>query len=288
MARLVFGCGYLGMRVAQLWLHAGEEIVALTRRPTRALELRSRGIRPIVGDITTPFFLPEVDRFQTVLFAVGFDRLAGKDIQEVYVGGLENALKALPDSVERFIYVSSTGVYGQNQHEWVDEDSVCEPKRRGGLACLAAEQLLESHELGKRAIVLRLAGIYGPERIPQLAALREGRPVHASPHGFVNLIHVDDAARVVVAAEKRAQPPCKYVVADGQPVRRGDFYREIARLLAAPPPRFVDPPPGSSSEERGASSKRVQCVRMKQELGVSLVYPSYCEGLAAILAGGMR
>jgi nucleoside-diphosphate-sugar epimerase len=193
-------------------------------------------------------------------------------------------LEALTAATQRIVYISSTGVYGQTCGEWVDEDSAAFPCRLAGRVCLAAEQLLHEHRLGSRAIILRLAGIYGPGRIPRRQALAVGDPITAPREGWLNLIHVDDAARIVLAAERSAQPPGRYTVSDGQPTLRHEYYAELARLLQAPPPVFIDPPADSSAALRAESNKRVSNRRMLAELGVTLQYPSYREGLAAIVA----
>jgi nucleoside-diphosphate-sugar epimerase len=100
----------------------------------------------------------------------------------------------------------------------------------------------------------------------------------------LNLIHVDDAANVVLAAEERARPPRTYLVSDGQPVLRRQYYEMLAQLLGAPPPQFIAPAADSPAAERAASDKRISNQRMIEELGVQLAFPSYREGLAAIVA----
>jgi nucleoside-diphosphate-sugar epimerase len=284
MAKLVFGCGYLGERVARQWRKAGHDVYAVTRREARARELAELGICPVIGDVTESIRLPRITSLETVLFAVARDRLADKTLREVYVQGLQNALRALPDSLPRFLYISSTGVYGQRAGEWVDEDAPCEPCREGGIACLAAERLLASDRLGSRATVLRLGGLYGPGRIPQLPALRAGKTLAVAGSGYLNLLHIDDAVRIVLAAEQHAQPPCCYVVADGHPVQRRDFYCEAARLLGLAAPRFEEPAAGSSAAARAASSKRLVTARMQRDLLSDLLYPSYREGLRSIVS----
>ena len=135
MRRLVVGCGYLGERVARVWREAGDEVYATTRGH-RADGLSRTGLRPIVMDVTQgPMLgaLPEVD---TVVFAVGLARRSGATMFDLHVAGLRAVLDALPGSTGRVIYASSTGVYAQNAGEWVDETSVCEPVREGGMACL--------------------------------------------------------------------------------------------------------------------------------------------------------
>ncbi len=284
MAKIIFGCGYLGSRVAERWQAAGEEVYAVTRSSDRAREFVARGWRPIVADLAagpSGLKLPVVD---TALFCVGHGRSPSLPIEQAYPNAIGSALDALADNLSKFIFTSSTGVYGQTDGGWVDENSPCEPLRPGGLACLAAEKLLASHPLGARAIVLRLAGLYGPGRIPNAADVRSGRPIAAPASGYLNLIHVDDAATIVLAAAERAAPPRTYVVSDGQPVARRDYHAELCRLLGAPRPVFASPEPDSPAAQRAGSDKRVDNRRMIAELSVRLAYPSYREGLAAIVA----
>lgn len=284
MAKLIFGCGYLGSRVAQIWLSGGHEVYALTRSGNRAPYLRRRGINPIIGNVAEPGTLTELPEADTVLYSVGFDPRGGYSRHEVQVEGIRSVLAALPNSVQRLIFISSTGVYGQLGGVKVNEDSATEPTTDAGRAALAAEQAVREHPLGRRSIVLRLAGLYGPGRIPRRAGLLSGDPVAADPHSFLNLIHVDDAARVVLAAESHAKLPRVFLVSDGNPVRRGEFYRELARLAGAEPPKFVPPATGVVHSDRGASDKRVSNVKVLRELGVPLVHPSFREGLAASVA----
>lgn len=291
MAKLIFGCGYLGRRVAELWRGAGERVLVVTRSAQRAAEFRAAGFEPIVADITNPVslvpqsFVPaDGEPLETVLFAVGYDRQGSSSIHDVYVDGLRNAIAALPPAIKRFIYISTTGVYAQTGGEWVDEDSPCHGEREGGQACLAAENLLMQQPLGPRSIVLRFAGIYGPGRIPRREDLLAGRPLAAPADGYLNLIHVDAAAQVVLAAELAPITPRTYLVSDGHPTVRRDYYAEVARLYGAPPPQFTTPDPDSPATKRAASNKRVKNQRMLAELDVRLMYPTYREGLAAIIA----
>jgi nucleoside-diphosphate-sugar epimerase len=192
----------------------------------------------------------------------------------------------LPSDTGKFIYVSSTGVYGQSHGETVDEDSPCEPTREGGRACLAAEAVLSGDRLGQRAIVLRVAGLYGPGRIPNAAEIRSGRPLAVPASGYLNLIHVDDAATIVLAAAETAYLPRTFLVSDGQPVERRAYYAELARLLGVAAPEFISPPADDPAAIRATSDKRVSNARMISELAVRLAFPSYREGLAAVLSTG--
>lgn len=289
MNRLIFGCGYLGARVARHWCEDGDLVHVVTRSPQRARQLAGQGLQPVVADVTRPDTLGGLPAAETVLFAVGHDRAAEKSIVEVYAGGVRNVLAALPATAGRFIYISTTGVYGPAGGDWVDELTPPRPQREGGKASLAAEQELASHPLGNRSVVLRLAGLYGPGRIPNIDKLQHGEPIAAPSAGWLNLIHVDDAAMVVLAADRwlshaPGDGPHLFCVSDGQPAVRGNYYREAARLLGAPPPRFVEPDPASPAALRAAANRRVSNDKMLGQFGICLSYPSYRAGLAAILS----
>jgi nucleoside-diphosphate-sugar epimerase len=287
--RLIVGCGYLGTRAARLWTAAGDVVWAVTRSTDRAQEFARQGIKPIVGDVTDRGPLAALPAVESLLFAVGFDPAGGADLHEVYAGGLRRVLATVPASTDRVIYISTTGAYGGGDGGWVDESTPPDPHREGGRASLAAERVLAEHPLGGRSAVLRLAGIYGPGRVPHLDKLRAGEPLPVSAEGWLNLIHVDDAARIVVAADTwlAHQPPGEaphvFCVSDGFPVRRGEYYAEVARVLGAAPPRFVEPLAGSPAAARAGVSRRVRNDRMRETLGAVLDYPSYRAGLAAIL-----
>jgi nucleoside-diphosphate-sugar epimerase len=288
MTKLIFGCGYLGERVAQRWREVGHKVTIVTRSQERADEFVRQGYDAIVGDVTQRASLAGLPAAETVLFAVGYDRTANQTIEDVYTNGMNNVLATLPPETGRFIYISTTGVYGDAAGGWIDEETPTNPQREGGKASLAAEQALAEHPLSKNAIILRLAGIYGPGRIPFRSLLRAGAPIPAVSDGFLNLIHVVDAASVVLCAAdanigKPGKGPRVYCVSDGQPVQRGEYYREVARQIGAPEPTFVDPEPDSPRAARAGSDRRVGNKRMLAELGVQLIYPDYCSGLRAIL-----
>lgn len=289
MRRLIAGCGYLGARVARLWLAAGDEVHALTRRGTQTRHLDQLALRPLQGDVTDPATLPQLPRVDTLVWSVGFNRCAGDTIRDARVQGLAHLLPRLPAAPRRIIYISSTGVFGETDGSWVDESTACRPRGAGGRDCLDAERLLLGTRWARRTVILRLAGIYGPGRLPKLAGLRGGLPLDAAPDGLLNLIHVDDAARVVQRAADRPLPlPRVYLISDGHPVRRGDFYAEAARLLHTPPPVFRHPVAASDGTGHEGGHKRVCNQRMRAELNPTLQFPSYREGLADIVQAERR
>jgi nucleoside-diphosphate-sugar epimerase len=276
--RLIVGCGYLGLRVLPLWRAAGDRVFATTRRPARADELRRLGAEPVVCDVLDPASLAGLPAVATVLFCVGFDRTADPSMWDVYVGGLGHVLDRLPPP-GRFLYVSSTGVYGQAGGEEVDEGAPTEPAEESGRVVLEAERLLRSRL--PAAVVLRFAGLYGPGRLLRRQAVQAGEPLVGDADRWLNLIHVEDGAAAVRAADEWARPGELYNVCDDRPVRRREFYTLLARLLGAPEPRFTLPPPGAPLPPHERTNRRVSNRRLRQELGLALRYPSCAEGLPA-------
>ncbi|MFO0800950.1 MAG: NAD-dependent epimerase/dehydratase family protein [Gemmataceae bacterium] len=265
---LIVGCGYLGRRVAARWVAAGRRVAAVTRR--NASELRALGVEPVIADVMDPSSLVALPRAAVVLYAVGMDRAAGHSMHDVYVGGLRNLLTALPTG-ERFLYVSSTSVYGQRDGGEVDETSPTEPTEEAGRVVLAAERLLRARR--RDAIVLRLAGLYGPDRLLRKHPVLKGEPLVGDADRWLNLVHVSDAADAVVAAVERATPGATFTVADDAPAPRRAFYTLLAELLNAPPAAFDERP------ELDLPNRRVVNRRVRAELGWAPRFPSFREGL---------
>ena len=293
MTKLIFGGGYLGMRVARRWRDAGAEVTIATRSAAKAEQLAHDGFQTILVDVTRSETMRRLPSAQTILYSIGFDRRAGGSVHEVYARGVKNVLATLSEKTERLIYISTTGVYGPPfdpclplDGPWVNESSHTRPQRPSAKASLAAECSIASHGLASRAILLRVAGLYGPGRIPHQHQLRAGMPLALPSKGWMNLIHADDAATAVVEADCwtcKSDGPHIVCVSDGHPVVRGDYYREVARLMGLPDPDFIPPEVDSPAAIRATSNKRVSNAKMVRELGVHLIYPSYREGLAAIL-----
>ncbi len=281
--KLILGCGYLGLRVARRWLAAGHAVAAVSRSTARAEQLSVEGIRPFVADVAQPATLHNLPSADTILYAIGHDPTSGHSHHAVYAEGLHAVLNALSPGVRRVILISSTGVYGESDGQWIDESTPCRPTRASGAALLAAEEVLAAHPLGNRGIVLRLAGIYGPGRLPRRAEITAAEPLPVAAGQHINLIHVDDAAAIVVAADSVAQPPRSYVVSDGYPVERRVYLTHLAELSGLPAPQFRDPFPGEATGRR-SGDKRINNARMLAELGVRPAYPTYREGLEAIVA----
>ncbi|MDA7977981.1 MAG: NAD-dependent epimerase/dehydratase family protein [Pirellulales bacterium] len=285
--KLIFGCGYLGERVAALWEQRGETVVAVTRSADRAKAWTAAGRSAIVADVTQADTLKRLPQADTVLWAVGFDRSTNAKMRDVYVSGLSNTLTTLAEHPPgRFVYVSSTSVYGHADGEVIDESSTCTPDRENGHVCLEAEALLQNGPLAEQTIILRLAGIYGPGRLPNLARLSAGEAIAAEPEHRLNLIHVDDAAAAVtVASTENVESPNLFVVADGQPVKRREFYQQAATLWQTLPPVF-DPVLASRSRRGSTADKRIDNTKLRHNLLPTLLYPDFQSGLTGIHSAG--
>ena len=282
MKRLIIGCGYLGQRIANRWVATGDIVYAVTRKEERASELASSGMRPIIADVTQPQSLQNLPETDTVLLAVGMDRSRYSDIREVYVDGLQNVLAKLSPTTSHLIYISSTGVYGDFGGAWIDETAPAIPTREGGKACLEAEQMIATSRFGNASTVLRFAGIYGPDRVPTKALIESNQWKKLSANGYLNLIHVDDGARIIEAVAAQSPSGQLYLVSDGHPPLRREYYEYIARHfgVAEIPWEEVESTPENS---RSANNKRICNNKLIERYDINFEHPNFRSGLAQSL-----
>lgn len=275
---LIIGCGYLGKRVAHQWLERGDEVAALTRSDERAARLRNDGIQPLIGDVTALNDHLDFPQAHTCLYAVGYDRASGLDRRLVSVDGLRRCIELLDGKLKQFVFISSTSVYGQDDGSFVDETSLTQPNTDNGQITLAAEQVVrELQPADGNWTILRLSGIYGPGRLLAKAEqLQSGQPLSGSPEAWLNLIHVDDAAQAVLAAQKFASPGSTYLITDNQPVLRREYYAELAHVIAAPQPVFDESLPGGRTS---GLNKRLVNKAALRALHLTLCYPTFRNGL---------
>ncbi len=190
-------------------------------------------------------------------------------------------------------YLSTTAVYGDHAGGWVDEDTPLAPATERGRERVAAE--CGWQDLAARAglplHIFRLAGIYGPGRGP-FEKVRDGSARRIVKPGQVfSRIHVDDIARVLAASMARPDPGRIYNVCDDDPAPPEEVLSHAARLLGVPEPPavpFEQAVLSPMARSFYAESKRVRNDRIRMELGVELRFPTYREGLAALLSEGSR
>ena len=273
---LIFGCGFLGLRAAKLWRDGGGSVTAVTRSPAKSAQLQSLGIQYHIADLMRPESLADLPPATHVRYCVGYDRASSTSKEALYIDGLSHVVTAVAKSAKRFVYVSSSSVYHQDDGSWVDESSVTEPTSDGGRICLAAEQRLRSGI--EHATILRMSGLYGPERLlARVDQLRANEPIGGNPEAWLNLIHGDDAARACVAALQVTQPSPLYLVSDDRPLPRREYFAELAKRVGAPPPVFSGEP--SSRHTASGLNKRCRNDLVKRELHLEWTYPDISFGL---------
>ncbi len=279
-SRLIVGCGYLGQRVARRWIQSGSTVFAITRSPANAEILSAENIHPIIGDVTaadgSPKSLRDLPEVDTVLWSVGFDRSADASYHDVHVTGLLHILEKIPNT-PRVIFISSTGIWGNETADDVDESTPACPTREAGRVLLEAEAALEKHPKGP-GVALRLAGIYGPDRLPRVTDIVENKPIPANPESWLNLIHVDDAASVICDITEVPSPESLYVVSDTTPIRRKDWYSSLAQLTNSPPPRWA----AEATRLRGGN-KRVNSSRIWNAIQKRPDHPNAIDAMRTLL-----
>lgn len=280
MKCLIAGCGYMGYRLALRWQQAGHEVFATTRSESRAAQFRKDNMTPILADLATTdswISLPEID---IVVWAVGFDRAAAVSREQVWLHGLRKLISSFPSSPERFLYTSSTSVYGDAGGNTIDESTPVSPATEGGKCCVEAEQIIRdacADWQSTSPILMRMAGIYGPDRLlRRISDLQSGSPLGGIPDNWLNLIHVDDAVEMINCLATVEQPPNVVNVVNSHSVSRRQYYECLARLSNSPAPVFS----GETSTNRGQSGNRRVVSRVRPSLPADFRFDDISVGLA--------
>lgn len=274
---VIFGLGYVGRAVADAALTTGYEVVGTTSQPAPQLAG--------VALLTTTEIVPALAGASHLLVTAPPGE-AGDPLL-----GLDGVAAAIAHSPLRWIgYLSTTGVYGDRGGAWVDEATTPSPGSERSHHRAAAETAWTAFAGWTALDVFRLAGIYGPGR-SVLDDLRNGRArrVMQPGHAF-GRIHRDDIVRAVLAAMGQDRAPGTRILnlVDDEPAESAVVIEEAARLLATPPPpavAFADAHAAMSPMARSfwAENRKVGNRATKQALGLEWLYPTYREGLRAIL-----
>jgi nucleoside-diphosphate-sugar epimerase len=287
MKTLIVGCGYVGLALGAELARRGHEVFGFRRSPEGAAALRQAGIRPVPGDLTRPSSLAQLPGpFDWVVNTVSSSRGDAEDYRAVYLEGMRTLATWLRGaSPKKFVYTSSTGVYGQEDGSWVDETSPTRPATETGRILLETESIaLEAaREQRLPAVILRLAGIYGPGRGYWLRRFLEGDPLPADQaRRYSNMIHRDDAAGCIAAALERGGSGEIYNGVDDAPVTLAEMFRWLAQELGRPLPSD-EGQPSPAPGKRAPTHKRVSNRKLKSQLGYTFLYPTFREGYRAEL-----
>lgn len=273
---LSIGHGYCAQRLAPRLIDRGWQVIGTTRSTQKAQDLAQTGITPVIWPGTD--LAPLLDRVDTVLVSAG-PGAQGDPVLASLSGAFRRA-----HHLQWVGYLSTTGVYGDHQGGWVDEETPLAPSTARGQARMQAEAQWQA--LGLPLHIFRLAGIYGPGRGP-FSKVRAGTARRIIKPGQVfSRIHVDDIATVLMASLDRPNPGAIYNLCDDDPAPPQDVIAHAATLLGLPvPPAIAFDQAEMTPMARSfyAESKRVRNDRVKSELGVRLAFPDYKTGLAAML-----
>jgi nucleoside-diphosphate-sugar epimerase len=271
---LSLGHGYSATALARLLVPEGWRVIGTTRSSAKAEAMRAAGVDPLIwpGDLG-----PALAAATHILASAAPDAAGDPFLQAVpQIAGAR---------VDWVGYLSTTGVYGDHQGGWVDENTPLTPSSERGRWRVQAED--QWRATGLPVHIFRLAGIYGPGRGP-FEKVRNGTARRIIKPGQVfSRIHVDDIAATLRTSMTRPNPGAAYNLCDDDPAPPEDVLAEAARLLGLPVPPAI---PFDQAEMTPMArsfygeSKRVRNDRIKRDLGVVLRYPDYRQGLAALLA----
>jgi nucleoside-diphosphate-sugar epimerase len=274
---LIIGCGDIARRTIPL-LKDRYALFALVRNVAQHEALRALGVVPLVGDLDQRRQLSRIAGLANTVIHLAPPANAGNvDLRTRHL------LAALSQGTlpRRFIYISTSGVYGDCGGARVDETHRLNPQSPRAQRRVDAEQQIRSwaKHNGVHASILRVPGIYAAERLP-LERLRAGMPaIVAHEDGYTNHIHADDLARVIVATLLHGKPNRVYHSSDDNELKMGDYFDAVANAYQLPrPPRISRDQAQRELPESMLSfmneSRRLTSKRMKQELQVKLRYPT--------------
>lgn len=286
---LIVGCGDIAQRLIPL-LQGRCRIYALSRTPQRLAPLRSLGVTPIRGDLDAPETLGALAGLaHDVVHLAPPPDCGTRDTRTAHLIATLAKGRSLPQQI---VYISTSGVYGDCRGELVAETRPLRPRTERARRRVDAERRLREwgRHSGVRFVILRVPGIYAADRLP-VARIERGTPALApAEDAFVNHVHADDLARIVVAALYRGGRGRMYNASDDAPIRMGDYFDLVAEHFGLPhPPRVTRAEAESVLSAQLLSfmneSRRLTNRRLKNELRMKLRYPTVRHGIAAARAG---
>lgn len=294
---LVLGCGYLGRLVVREGLDRGMRVLAVSRNEASLAEVKDWGAGVFVGQVEEDawheFAGDEVDFVVNCVSSAG-GGLAGYRVS--YIGGNES----LARWAKRFrfegsaVYTSSVSVYGDAGGRWVDEVSASEPGSERGALVMESEQAFLDGLDGTRAIVLRLAGLYGPGRHLMLNRLREhGGELPGWGDYYLNLVRIEDVTDAVwTCIDEPEVRSGIYSVADDEPALKEEIVAWLAEKLGIQAPKFSGKRDGSGRSSRRLgengrpANRRIKNSRLKSVSSWQPTFPSFREGFEDLIREG--
>jgi len=285
MRVLVIGAGYIGLPLSLELARLGHDVTAVKRSPDDTGRLAGAGVKMIQADVTQPESLKNLQPpYDWVVNLVSSNKGGPEEYRAIYLEGTKNLIHALSGNPpKRYVYSSSTSVYAQIDGSAVKESSPTEPTSETGKILVETEKLLldAAHNQKFPAIILRVAGIYGPDRGHLFRQfLKNEAKIPGKGDRLINMVHQDDVVGAIVAALKSGRVGEVYNVVDDEPVAQVHFFRWLSETLGKYMPPFVDEE-SLGPRKRGASHKKIQNRRLKMELGYQPKYPTFRQGYTA-------
>ncbi len=277
----ILGCGYVGLELGRRLVARGHEVVGVRRSAEGIEAIENAGFEPVRANVTAPEELSRVPDADALVFAASSGGRGAEAAREVYVHGLETVIGHFAeraDPPDRLLYASSTGVYGDHDGGWVNEETPTEATTEKTQVLREAEDVALGSPIA--GTVVRFAGLYGPDRY-RLERYLEG-PV---TEGYLNMLHRDDAADTVrfLIEEDLARGEVVLAV-DDEPVDKWEFADWLAdQCSVAQPPketteeRLSDPDLSEPARRRLETSKRCSNGKLR-EFGYEFSYPTFREG----------
>lgn len=283
---LIVGCGDVGLRVLPL-VRDRWRVLALSSSPARAPLLRAAGAVPLIGNLDDATTLGRLAGLADAVLHLAPP--PGQGRHDPRTAALLAAL-ARGGRVQRFVYASTTGVYGDCAGARIDEATMPAPATDRAWRRVDAEARVRhlGRATGVRTAILRIPGIYALDREggdPRERVRRGSPALRAEDDVFTNHIHADDLARACVAALARGKPQRVVNVCDDTELKMGDYLDLVARLAGLPPvPRLSRAEAAATLSPMTMSfmgeSRRIGNARLKTELRLLLRHPTVAEGLA--------
>ncbi|MCF6190724.1 MAG: SDR family NAD(P)-dependent oxidoreductase [Cocleimonas sp.] len=280
---LIVGCGDIGRRVAGLY--ESQTIYGIVRSRKSKSTCEQENITTTVINLDKPYFfsskqIPTLKNSHIFYFAP--PPTTGKSDPR-----LEQFLKTVSEQPKRIVLISTTGVYGDSQGEWIDENAIINPKTDRAHRRASAEKLLQiwAQNHDKEFMILRVPGIYAQDRLP-LARLKKGiATVNEHEAGWTNRIHADDLALACKAAMYCEQANHIINITDGNPSSITDYFNQVADYANLPRPPQISMKEAEVTLSEGLVSYLKESRRIKNEkmlilLGIKLKYPTLKHGLS--------
>jgi nucleoside-diphosphate-sugar epimerase len=285
MRVLIVGCGYVGLPLGAELVRLGHEVCGVTRSAQNHAALQAQSIQPFTADIAQR---PTLDAlplpFDWVVNTVSSSQGGIEEYEQVYWQGTRHLLDWLAATPpKKFVYTSSTSVYGQTDGSLVKEGSPAEPASETGRVLVDTEKLLLDAAREKKfpAVILRVAGIYGPERGHLfLQYLKDEARLPGRGERLLNMIHRADLVNCIIAALKNGRAGEVYNAVDDEPVPQIHFFRWLSETLGKNMPPFGEEP-AAAGRKRAVTHKKVLNRKLKAELGYQFKYPTFRQGYTA-------